>query len=262
MKKALSILSKLSLAIGIFIMPFIFSWFTLKKGTEKKYKILAFGWLILYISLFTIGLMNPKTIETPQPKAEVSLNNCSYSLNVFSDINNLMDQIIKFRDEKASYKEIAEWRVAVFNPEFNNLSNKHHLAANIVMSPKHELARSVYTDYLLRMPLFLNDVYSAARTGDYSNIKMQSDIMKTVIPKIRKSCVKEETTVSKPIEENKVTSTQTKSINASQELHIVKKSNSGICHDNFSSFYNRTKNYTPYNTIQDCLNSGGRLPKK
>ena len=38
-------------------------------------------------------------------------------------------------------------------------------------------------------------------------------------------------------------------------------SNSGICHDTGSKYYERTKNFTPYNTLNDCLNAGGRLPK-
>jgi hypothetical protein len=41
----------------------------------------------------------------------------------------------------------------------------------------------------------------------------------------------------------------------------VKKSKNNICHDKSSRSYKRTKNYIPYNTIEDCLASGGRLPK-
>jgi len=40
----------------------------------------------------------------------------------------------------------------------------------------------------------------------------------------------------------------------------VKKSTTGICHEIGSTYYSRTKNFTPYNSIDDCLNSGGRLP--
>lgn len=40
----------------------------------------------------------------------------------------------------------------------------------------------------------------------------------------------------------------------------VKKSTTGICHEKGSTYYSRTTNYTPYNSIQECLNSGGRLP--
>jgi hypothetical protein len=42
----------------------------------------------------------------------------------------------------------------------------------------------------------------------------------------------------------------------------VKKSISGIFHDTKSSYYAQTKNFTPFNTIDECLKSGGRLPKK
>jgi uncharacterized lipoprotein YajG len=42
----------------------------------------------------------------------------------------------------------------------------------------------------------------------------------------------------------------------------VKKSTAGICHQKGTNFYNNTKNFTPYNSIQECLDSGGRLPKK
>jgi hypothetical protein len=42
---------------------------------------------------------------------------------------------------------------------------------------------------------------------------------------------------------------------------VVKKSKSDICHAPGTTYYDQTKNFTSYNTIQECLNSGGRLPK-
>ena len=42
----------------------------------------------------------------------------------------------------------------------------------------------------------------------------------------------------------------------------VKKSKSGICHKPGSSYYQQTKNFTPFKTLDECLKSGGRLPKK
>lgn len=42
----------------------------------------------------------------------------------------------------------------------------------------------------------------------------------------------------------------------------VKKSTTGICHEEGTNFYNNTKNFTAYSSISDCLDSGGRLPKK
>ena len=48
----------------------------------------------------------------------------------------------------------------------------------------------------------------------------------------------------------------------SAEGGVVKKSKSGICHNTASSYYNRTKSFTPFNSLRDCLDSGGRLPKR
>lgn len=42
---------------------------------------------------------------------------------------------------------------------------------------------------------------------------------------------------------------------------LIKKSNSGICHPFQSSWYERTDDYTPFSSLDDCLASGGRLPK-
>ena len=41
----------------------------------------------------------------------------------------------------------------------------------------------------------------------------------------------------------------------------VKKSTSNICHEKGSQYYKQTKKYENFNTIEDCLNSGGRLPR-
>ena len=42
----------------------------------------------------------------------------------------------------------------------------------------------------------------------------------------------------------------------------VKMSKSGICHKPGSTYYQQTKDFTPYKTLDECLKSGGRLPKK
>lgn len=41
----------------------------------------------------------------------------------------------------------------------------------------------------------------------------------------------------------------------------VKQSSSGICHSPESGWYERTTNYTGFDSIESCLDAGGRLPK-
>ena len=60
-------------------------------------------------------------------------------------------------------------------------------------------------------------------------------------------------------------SSQTQSTNteivSKQVQPIVKQSTSGICHDESSSSYSRTTNYTAFESIAACIDAGGRLPK-
>jgi hypothetical protein len=42
----------------------------------------------------------------------------------------------------------------------------------------------------------------------------------------------------------------------------VKMSNSGICHAPNTTYYEQTKNFTPYKNLDECLKAGGRMPKK
>lgn len=56
--------------------------------------------------------------------------------------------------------------------------------------------------------------------------------------------------------------TQTAYANEQETSHpVVKKSASGLCHDEHSASYKRTKRYTAYSSIQACLSDNGKLPK-
>jgi len=50
--------------------------------------------------------------------------------------------------------------------------------------------------------------------------------------------------------------------NAAVAEVIVKKSDSGICHDKSSASYEKTQKFTPFKTLDECVKSGGTLPKK
>jgi hypothetical protein len=42
----------------------------------------------------------------------------------------------------------------------------------------------------------------------------------------------------------------------------VKMSSTGICHSQGSTYYNQTKKFTAYKTMDECLKAGGRIPKR
>jgi hypothetical protein len=41
---------------------------------------------------------------------------------------------------------------------------------------------------------------------------------------------------------------------------VVKKSSYGICHDKNSKYYTATKNFEAFQSMDECLSNGGRLP--
>lgn len=49
---------------------------------------------------------------------------------------------------------------------------------------------------------------------------------------------------------------------AEQPQEPVKLSRSGICHAPGSTYYARTKNFTPFTNLEACLKAGGRMPKR
>ena len=51
-----------------------------------------------------------------------------------------------------------------------------------------------------------------------------------------------------------------KIVEVSEEL-VIKKSETGICVAPHTTYYDTTKNYTKYKTLDECLKSGGSLPK-
>jgi hypothetical protein len=51
-------------------------------------------------------------------------------------------------------------------------------------------------------------------------------------------------------------------LNLGYAAEPVKMSKSGICHAPGSTYYQQTKHFTPYATLNDCLKAGGRMSKK
>ncbi len=47
-----------------------------------------------------------------------------------------------------------------------------------------------------------------------------------------------------------------------QENPPIKKSRTGICHPKGGTYYYKTQNFTAYASKEECLDSGGRMPRK
>lgn len=52
------------------------------------------------------------------------------------------------------------------------------------------------------------------------------------------------------------------STGAYSQSQPVKMSNTGICHAPGSTYYEQTKKFTAFKSLQECLSAGGRMPKR
>lgn len=63
----------LLLGIGIFLLPIVFAWFTLRQGYTTKARVISFVWLVLVTALsFTSKSDEPKPAVQPTPTQAVS----------------------------------------------------------------------------------------------------------------------------------------------------------------------------------------------
>lgn len=61
------------LFVGIFLLPYIFSWFTLRSGYSKKARLLSFGWLFLLFLIVLSPKEQTKKHDASEIRAEISV---------------------------------------------------------------------------------------------------------------------------------------------------------------------------------------------
>lgn len=73
------------LGIGIFIMPYIFSWFTLREGYSKLAKIMSFTWLAVLLAMPFIA---PKSENSSNYQTEKKVENIAHNEEGVENSNN------------------------------------------------------------------------------------------------------------------------------------------------------------------------------
>ncbi|ABV68110.1 hypothetical protein Abu_1874 [Aliarcobacter butzleri RM4018] len=70
----ISMVYKIFIYIGVIFMPYIFAWFTLKKGFSKTSRIISFVWLVLLLIGFINSPKNDQNTNTTNTTQEVNKN--------------------------------------------------------------------------------------------------------------------------------------------------------------------------------------------
>lgn len=178
-----------------------------------------------------------------------ALSDCEYSKRMIVEVSPLLSKSVSFIQNNTDYKEIARWRTTTFNESISQIEDKYRLSPKEAMSANRSLSRQIHSDFVNRTRLLVQEIYNQVKTGgDKSALQEQWNIVKGAGELYAKQCEQPQKA------ENTITPKPTKL--------LVKMSSSGVCHSPSSSWYNRTKNYTTYQSIESCIANGGRLPKK
>lgn len=148
---------------------------------------------------------------------------------------------------KITPEEIETWVANVGNPKLKAQSEKFYDATRL---HQNSLSKEIYIYSRLQIVSVFSDYKKYVQTKDkeflYKIRNSLKDYMALV--KLTNKYCKE-----LPIQEEAIQS-PTPSI-------LIKMSRSGICHSPGSRWYSRTKNYTSYNSMDECIANGGRYPK-
>jgi predicted Zn finger-like uncharacterized protein len=82
-EELLGILQKVGLFIGIFFLPYVFSFFTLKEGYSKRLRVIAFSWLFIVLCIWWLQ----SNIQTKCEELEKAINTNPYTAIYLEALN-------------------------------------------------------------------------------------------------------------------------------------------------------------------------------
>ena len=105
------------LGIGIFIMPYIFSWFTLREGYSKLAKIISFTWLAVLLAMPFIA---PKSENSSNYQTEKKVENIAHNEEGVENSNNgekiESERAVRFMNHRMSILKIMIVNLQILTP--------------------------------------------------------------------------------------------------------------------------------------------------
>ncbi len=139
----------LALGIGIFLMPYIFSWFTLRPGYSRTSKILSFGWLGLILMVAVLASKETRntfnstsdSISSPPGRSET---NAHVALLSFRDKLTSVPEAHKLISEVEFGGARGALRIHVTNEWFNfQKHQKRQLTVSLINLWRQELGSDI-----------------------------------------------------------------------------------------------------------------------
>lgn len=144
----------------------------ISKNTVKKHSAFKF----IAASMLAVSSLS----AAASSKDLTALSDCEFSEQMLSESVYSFSKAIQFYSHGAIHSEIAQWRVRNFNPAFAALKEKYKLNPQTITSDKNrEVSSVIYTEFLGRLPILVQEINSNARYGkNEDGIKQQWRLMK------------------------------------------------------------------------------------
>lgn len=167
------------LGIGIFIMPYIFSWFTLRKGYSNLARIISFSWLII---LFTLPLIAPKSENSSNYQAE----NKAHNKEEVESVNNEEKIESDSSDSYDSSSEYLENNDSKYT-DINSIGNKVRFfdiwkAANSSDGTARDIFYAYAPDNFSKNEFEINDLFEKLKPEIEKELEKYEDIEYISIP--------------------------------------------------------------------------------
>jgi hypothetical protein len=138
---------------GVLFVPYIFAWFTLRKGNSTKSKVIAFGWLLVFVLIFFISpepehkqtnvinqikTDNVKTVNTKveKPNQFGGLNDCDLAKLIVADYEPIIISLSQYLNSNTdlTYQQLDNWKSATnFQGNLDSVADKYPTSQKLSM---------------------------------------------------------------------------------------------------------------------------------
>ncbi len=116
------------------------------------------------------------------------MNDCEIAGHMIQDTTPYIQKAMSLSSSQ-DYKEVAQWRVKVFNPAMEEIDTHYGVYDAATRYKDKPISHQVSTEFVIRTKLFVQEVYNRVRTnGDKAGMTEQWKMMRVPVEKFSSEC--------------------------------------------------------------------------
>ncbi|HHF3210484.1 TPA: hypothetical protein ACPJ12_001071 [Vibrio diabolicus] len=117
-----------------------------------------------------------------------TMSDCEIAGHMIQDTTPYIQKAMSLSSAK-DYKEVAQWRVKVFNPAMEEIDTHYGVYDAAARYKDKPISHEVSTEFVIRTKLFVQEVYNRVRNnGDKAGMTEQWKMMRVPVEKFSSEC--------------------------------------------------------------------------